>query len=263
MIQLNSWIGIYAVGAGRHVLQRIGGQPINIGIYIDEVYDIGRIENVQFKSNYCHEPKYWEQQQIYGRAFVIGRTDWQYMFNTFCWGFAIGYHFIETSTGSPSGNFLGIGADSCNNASVKIDSVKPWGVVITNGEFVAMRNKDLNSTSIPVVVEINENNKGSIQFSNCMFWGANQYIAEINGLAQVSFSNCQFQTWDNIYKNNSAAIQVKKGIVKLIGNNFVIDKPQCYFRQGTMKGIAIGNTVAGNVKFKVDKNVNVTISGNL
>eukprot|EP01083_Nonionella_stella_P259665 886310_1 len=137
---------------------------------------------------------------------MLGRTDWQYMFNTFSYGYAIGYHFIETQSGSPSGNFLGIGADSCNNVSVKIDSVKPWGVVITNGVFVAMRNKNLNSTSVPVVVEVNENNRGSIQFSNCMFWGSNQYISEINGNAQVSFNNCEMQVWDAIYKNNSAAI---------------------------------------------------------
>ena len=39
------------------------------------------------------------------------RTDWEYVFNTFAFGYAIGYHFIETSTGSMNGNFLGIGSD--------------------------------------------------------------------------------------------------------------------------------------------------------
>ena len=114
-----------------------------------------------------------------------------------------------------------------------------------------------------VVVEINEDKLGSIQFSNCMFWGACQYIAEVNGNADVSFSSCQMQTWDDIYKNNSAAIQVRKGMTKLIGNNFYIDKPQAYFRTGTSKGIAIGNTVKGAVDFKADDGVIVSVVGNL
>ena len=36
---------------------------------------------------------------MYGRAFVFGRSDWEYVFNTFAFGYAIGYHFIERATG--------------------------------------------------------------------------------------------------------------------------------------------------------------------
>ena len=40
-------------------------------------------------------------------AFVFGRSDWEYVFNTFAFAYAIGYHFIERETGSMNGNFLG------------------------------------------------------------------------------------------------------------------------------------------------------------
>jgi hypothetical protein len=50
-------------------------------------------------------------QLLHGRAFVFARTDWEYVFNTFAFGYAIGYHFVASPQGSCNGNFLGIGAD--------------------------------------------------------------------------------------------------------------------------------------------------------
>lgn len=41
---LNSYNGIRAVGAARHYIARVQGQPTNTGIYIDQTYDIGRVE---------------------------------------------------------------------------------------------------------------------------------------------------------------------------------------------------------------------------
>ena len=42
---------------------------------------------------------------------MFARTDWEYVFNTFSYGYALGYHFIQTKSGACNGNFLGIGAD--------------------------------------------------------------------------------------------------------------------------------------------------------
>ena len=50
----------------------------------------------------------------------MGRSDWEYVLNTFAFGYAIGYHFIERETGSMNGNFVGIGADLMVNASGKL-----------------------------------------------------------------------------------------------------------------------------------------------
>ncbi len=39
----------------------------------------------------------FEWQQKNGEAFVFGRSDWQYVFNTFCFG----YKFLKTKAGLP------------------------------------------------------------------------------------------------------------------------------------------------------------------
>jgi hypothetical protein len=49
-------------------------------------------------------------------AFIFGRADWEYVLNTFCFAYRVGYRFVQTSTGGCNGNFLGIGADDCNRA---------------------------------------------------------------------------------------------------------------------------------------------------
>ena len=117
---LGSWRGINATASGRHYIARVQGQPIDLGVYIDQTYDIGRMENVHFNPWFSSSQPFMTYQLTYGRAFVLGRSDCEYVFNTFAFGYAIGYHFIETSTGSMNGNFLGLGADLAINASVRI-----------------------------------------------------------------------------------------------------------------------------------------------
>jgi len=62
--------------------------------------------------------KLFAWQQAHGEAFIFGRSDWQYTFNTFCFGYHVGYKFIQTRAGVCNGNFLGIGADDCFTALV-------------------------------------------------------------------------------------------------------------------------------------------------
>lgn len=45
---INCWNCINATQAARHYVARVQGQPINIGVFVDKTYDIGRIEDVHF-----------------------------------------------------------------------------------------------------------------------------------------------------------------------------------------------------------------------
>lgn len=109
---LNCWDAVAAVNAGRHYIARVQGQPLNIGVFVDQTYDIGRIEDVHFNPWWSAEQPMIFWQTTHGRAFVFGRSDWEYVLNTFAFGYAIGYHFIECEDnnggpGNMNGNFLG------------------------------------------------------------------------------------------------------------------------------------------------------------
>ena len=64
-------------------------------------------------------------QLVHGRSFVFARTDWEYVLNTFSFGYAIGYHFIASDKGSCNGNFLGIGMIIFHFSSKKKKTLNP------------------------------------------------------------------------------------------------------------------------------------------
>lgn len=88
--------------SGRHYIRNLYGQPLRRGLFIDKCLDVGRVENVHFWPFW-----YWINEQTpiakwmtqNAEAFIFGRTDWQYVLNTFCFGYGTGYRFIRTKDG--------------------------------------------------------------------------------------------------------------------------------------------------------------------
>jgi hypothetical protein len=214
---LNPYNGIDASQNERALIRDVQGQPLRRGIYVDSIYDIGRIEDVHFNPWWSMKPTLFKWQQEHGEAFIFGRSDWHYVFNTFCFGYNIGYKFIETRAGVCNGNFLGIGADDCYTALV-VENSAPMGLLISNGEFVSFHGPD------PTMVRVEASNKGSVRMVNCAFWGPCNQIAKIAGKGTVGFSDCTFVQWDR-NKEGRHAIQAESGTVLVRGCEFREDKP--------------------------------------
>ena len=215
---LNPYNGIDASRNERHLIRDVQGQPLRRGIYVDAIYDIGRIENVHFNPWWSLQPELARWQQAHGEAFIFGRSDWQYVFNTFCFGYHTGYKFIQTKAGVCNGNFLGLGADDCNTA-VDVEASAPFGLLISNGEFTSFHGAS------PTMVRVETNHAGTVRFANCAFWGPCRQIATIAGRGTVGFSDCTFVQWD-ARREGCSAIQAEGGSVLLRGCEFKEDKPQ-------------------------------------
>jgi hypothetical protein len=167
---LNPYQGVDASQNERHNIRNITGQPLRRGIWVDAIYDIGRIENVHFNPWWNSHSKVYQWQTENGEAFIFARADWEYVLNTFCFGYHVGYKFVETSTGGCNGNFLGIGADDCNRA-ILVEQAAPYGLLIANGEFTSFHGDD------PTMVEVHAANKGVVRISNSAFLGPCNQIA--------------------------------------------------------------------------------------
>lgn len=214
---VNPYEGISFVLAHRHLIRNVTGYPIKRGIYVDQCYDIGHIENVHFwpfgvaykpDDPYC----YWINTR--GVAFELARTDWHYVSNTFCFGYGIGYKFSESKAGSTNGNFLGLGADSCQRAVV-VDQAQDPGLLITNGEFVGR----WGSTD-SVCVEVGPKAVGKVSLVNCSFWGPIDrciWMRSPNGM--LSASACHFVHW-NIGGQDSPAVDLEAGTSIVQGCTF-------------------------------------------
>lgn len=251
---LNPFNGIDTTGSERHLIRDVHGQPLRRGVFVDQVYDIGRIENVHFNPWWSTRPKLYRWQMEHGEAFIFGRTDWQYVFNTFCFGYNVGYKFIKTKAGFCNGNFLGLGADDCYTALVVEDSA-PFGLLITNGEFVSFHGPD------PTMVEVKASNTGSVRFSNCAFWGPCHQIAKVAGRGTVGFSDCTFVQWDS-QKEGRHAIQATGGTVLVRGCEFREAKPQIELGEGVRRAVITGNVFTGPARITNQSKGSVQIADN-
>ena len=234
---LNPYNGIDASRNERHLIRDVQGQPLRRGVFVDSIYDIGRIENVHFNPWWSQKPKLKQWQMENGEAFIFARSDWQYVYNTFCFGYKVGYRFMKTKAGVCNGNFLGIGADDCYTAVV-VDDCAPFGLLITNGEFVSFHGPD------PTMVEVKETNKGSVRFVNCAYWGPCNQIARIAGTGTVGFSDCTFVQWGG-KEGNRAALQVQAGTVLIRGCEFRQNRPQIELGKDVARAIIAENIFTG------------------
>ena len=230
---LNPYNGIDASHNARHLIRDVQGQPLRRGIFVDAIYDIGRIEDVHFNPWWSFKPALFHWQQEHGEAFIFGRSDWQYVFNTFCFGYNAGYRFIRTKAGVCNGNFLGIGADDCYTA-VDVEESAPFGLLISNGEFTSFHGPD------PTMVRVETNNAGTVRLVNCAFWGPCNQVAKIAGKGTVGFSDCTFVQWDG-HKQGLAAIQADGGSLLVRGCEFKEDKPQIRLGKNVQHAIISDN----------------------
>ncbi|MGC8666942.1 MAG: glycosyl hydrolase family 28-related protein [Chthonomonadales bacterium] len=251
---LNPYNGIDATQNERHLIRNVSGQPLRRGVMVDAIYDIGRIENVHFNPWWSVASKVLDYQMKHGEAFIFGRTDWQYVLNTFCFGYHVGYHFVQTHNGVCNGNFLGIGADDCETSLV-VDQCAPYGLLITNGEFVSFHGPD------PTMVAVGSGNSGSIRFVNCAFWGPCNQIARISGHGTVGFSDCTFVQWDRAGEGR-AALRVESGSVLVRGCEFRENKPQVELGEHVRRAVITGNLFTGSARIRNASSGSVVIADN-
>jgi len=252
---LNPYNGIDASRNERHLIRDVHGQPLRRGILVDSIYDIGRIENVHFNPWWSGNRKLRQWQLENGEAFIFGKSDWQYVYNTFCFGYKIGYKFIEGRRGMCNGNFLGIGADDCYTSLV-VEQCAPYGLLITNGEFVSFHGPD------PTMIRVENSNTGSVRFVNCAFWGPCNQIAKISGKGTVGFGDCTFVQWGG-KQHDLHAIQAESGTVLIRGCEFRQDRPQIQLGEGVERAIITENVFTGAERIDNKSKGNVQLGFNV
>lgn len=258
---LNPYNAIDASENQRALIRNIHGQPIHIGVYVDLVYDIGRIENVHWNPWWTMGTPVYQWQVEHGVGFIFGKTDWHYVLNTFCFGYNIGYKFIKTKAGATNGNFLGIGADDCYTALV-VEESSPMGILITNGEFVSFRGPD------PTMIRIKKSHTGTVRFNNCAFWGPCNRNAVVDGFGTVGFSDCTFMQWGRQVGTAEGAAQdapsldILGGSILVRGCEFMENKPQLRIGPRVDRAVVTENLINGRKRIENNSSGTVVIKHN-
>jgi hypothetical protein len=244
---INSYNGI-KVGPEanvRHRIRSVVGCVLRRGLLVDGCTDIGRVENVQFHGHW------WWAGSVNGNidlvndymiknleAFIFGRTDWEYVTNTFVFPVKIGYRFIETSLGACNGQFSGIGADMAQRCVV-VDQIQPMGLLITNGQFVAFAGNN------PVEIEISPACTGQVRLVNCAFWGPAVQNVVSHSQSFLSMSDCYFSSE---YNSPAPLVEADGGRLQIHGCSFAGKKPAVAIRKGVVYAIVSENNGTNGVE---------------
>ena len=181
--------------AGRHFIRNLYGQPLFKGLFIDKCFDVGRCENIHFWPFWTghvvgslNATDEWVMKN--GTAFILGRSDWEYVTNCFAISYKVGIHFLKTSEAGP-GNYLltQSGADCSDIAVLAEETQGHSGVSFVNSQIFGR-------------IVIGEQNQGPVRFTGCGLFGASgkiesQEMIRIDGRGKVSFENCSIYAIDS------------------------------------------------------------------
>ncbi|MHC4123484.1 MAG: hypothetical protein ACYSSI_07925 [Planctomycetota bacterium] len=254
---VNSYQGI-CIGPEKnelHLIRNVFGCVLRRGIKIDNCTDIGRIENAHFNRHYWRRSNHdgikplkkayktaaeYMSQNL--EAFIFARTDWQYVTNTFVYGAKVGYHFIKSEAGVCNGQFNGIGADWCRYC-VLVDSPS-IGILISNGQFVAGGVPNNNNTDDQIGILTTSNFRGSLQLSNCNFWGCFNNAMQLNGTGFTSMN----QATINNRTPGKPSITINNGRASINQVFFNCPPPHIEVNAGVKKVNVSNNFADGSVK---------------
>ena len=233
-----------------HIIRNVFACPLKIGVYIDQCEDIGRIENVHFNPNFwtrmALNPRFprendetvtslWNYLEKNLIGFKIGRTDWEYIINSFVIFPIIGFHFDDFGHGPGNAVITQSGSDVCPVA-VRVDSVQEHaGVQFVNGQFMA-------------TIEVGENNLGPVKLTNCGFWGTSETGEHIikQGPSTLMLTSCHFTRWDAA-NDGTPCIRASGGRLMINGCEFMDEgKRQIELEKGLVAATVFGCLLRGD-----------------
>lgn len=223
-----------------HIIRNVFACPLKIGVYIDQCTDIGRVENVHFNPNFwtrmALKPKFpGQHQKLYAYlkknliGFKIGKTDWEYISNSFVIFPVIGFHFDDFGHGTGNAVITQSGAD-ITPLAVRVDKVQNHaGVQFANGQFMG-------------TIVVGEKNRGPVKLANCGFWGVPETQEHVikTGPGTLMLTSCHFTGWDN-KRTGKPCIRADGGRLVVNGCEF-LDRGK---RQVTLEKGLVAATITG------------------
>jgi hypothetical protein len=226
--------------AGRHFLRGVYAGAIYRGLFVDQCYDVGRAENVHFWP-------FWEKYttglknfiEAEGIAFVMGRTDWEYLTGCFCIGYRVGFHFVGTAAGSPNALLTQCGSDVGPTAVRVASCMEHAGLSFGNGQFMAG-------------IEIEETNPGPVKFTACGFWPvqSTDFHARLAGSGHTTFNGCHFSSWAR-RDPHAPAIDARRGGLTVTACDFMeAGRTQIRLGPDVESALIFGNRFRGGKKIE-------------
>ncbi len=192
-------LGSYVTG--RHLVRNLYGYPLLKGIYINQCYDVGRIENIHFWPFWDINPEspLWVFTQENATAFIIGKADGEMGHNLFSIFYKVGMHFIDAPIYDENREVVAYAA-GCGMYSNCYMDVTPCAIKVD--AVMETAGVTFSNASIMSKVVVGPHNRGPVKFTGSGFWATHDLgsHAVLDGRGTVIFQGCQFNDWDRARK---------------------------------------------------------------
>lgn len=240
---------------GRHLVRNLHAYPLFRGLYVNQCYDVGRLENIHFWPFWDIDPNspLWEFTKQHATAFILGKTDGEMAVGLFCIFYHVGMHFIDGPVYDAKGNLTGYAGGSgmytncyldVSPCAVKADAVMDTaGVCFVNGSIMSR-------------VAVGPKNRGPVKFVGCGFWATRDLAshATLAGRGSVIFDACQFNDWDRA-ERGAPCIDANNSRLIVSACDFPATRDGCQvLRLGprVRSAVIMGNTMPGGVNIVND-----------
>lgn len=230
----------------RHRVKGVVGQPISVGIKVDNSQDVGKISDVHFWPYWSLNNAVatsWIQKN--GTAFFFARTDGEMVSDVFAYGYSTCMLFQDIGNGSASGMFTNVHLDYCG-VGLNIWDSYIAGLYFTNF-FIH------NTTTDPLAPRIgiwkqSGGSSGFVSIVNGSILGGTKTAILWEGAGHVSASNVRF----GAFTAGNPSVVISNGSAMIQDNSF-------YGSPGGTPAIAV--TTTGRVVFTGNSLFGATVVG--
>lgn len=223
---------------GRHFIRELWAHPLHKGIFVDQCYDIGRIEDVHLWPFWKADDAMMKYLQANATAFIFGRTDWEYVNNCFAIWYKVGFQFGDFGHG-PGNVVMNTSGSDIGPTAVLVENTQGHaGVVFTNCQFMAH-------------IEVAATNTGPVKFNNCGYWGVGgmtETHATIRGSGHVFFNECHFTGWDQKGTGAPCILADGNGLTVSACDFMDAGKKQIVLGPNSKASIVMGTRLRGGAK---------------
>lgn len=235
-------------GGGAPNCYGIYGTPLRRGIEIDNIAEVGRIDNVDFSPDYWsgfglpNSPSVGGAHEKYiaenGTAVVMRRNDWSFINKVKAEGYNIGYRLDLSYNKDGNGNYT---APNGHNYGMEFTDCK-YGVYVAAVAGAGMMFYEYKFTDCDYGFYLEGTPGGIIQLQGCEFNTkvASLFAPSVNNNTKIIMNQCTI---------NKGAVDVRGGLVSIVGCDFNNESDQIIIGEKA-RGIITGNRFEKEINIK-------------
>ena len=175
----------------RHYIRGLYGQPLSKGIWVDQCYDIGRIQDVHFWPFWTQDKHIIDFTTTKGTMMIFQRTDWEVVEDVFSWGYHVGIEFSASKYGAMNGQMTDVNLDNVN-IGLDVQATQPYAVHISN---LNVANGGAGSDHIGIWGH-DSAKQADLDIRGASFWGFVKQSLRWENSGTVSLSDSRLLPWN-------------------------------------------------------------------